>query len=56
MDNTIKCPFCLTPVLKQVSISGYFYAKHKCRRCKRIYEIKLTPELKSANNIKVKSK
>ncbi len=44
----------MTPVLKQVAISGYFYAKHKCRRCKRIFEIKLTPELKTVYNKVVK--
>jgi len=48
MNSTdIKCPYCNTPVLKDVYYSsniGYFHAKHKCRRCKKIYTIKLTPE------------
>lgn len=56
MDNTIKCPYCQQVVLKQVSVSGLFFAKHKCRRCKRIFEITLTPEIKFGNNSIVKIK
>jgi len=48
MNTDIKCPYCGTPVLKNVSYSitsGYFHAKHKCRRCKMVFPITIMPKV-----------
>ena len=50
MNQDIKCPYCGTPALKDIHItfnSGYFYGRHKCRRCKKIFDITIKSDGKS---------